>query len=412
MHLINKRSIVTSIAIMLTVVFLLSGCAKTPPASTASPTGPAPTDVTQQPAIPASQTPDNQSPITAFSSTPQVQPSASASPAITPETTGESMPGGIGAHLNLSKAPAAGETVDLSYIINWPGGPLKSLNRVWLKFERYDPSLYYPLGKGQRIKDKILSDLSKMDPESGVYFTLSMAAQAQPESAVPIESVVVSGNTQWEGSLLNKGDQVKLEAQVQFPEEGEWIINALSRAEDGSVRVDRDIYLTVNKDSGMMGFPDTDPEGHLGYNFARPELPVGVFARIDRAPLFGETAPIWVTIQSITDLEAAEVTLEVYNNKHKVPANEVIISGKDIWKGSLKKGEPVQFSCEVKFPSEGNWLIWFIARGNQEEYGDSMFHLPIYVDKEHSRFEWPASDETSLTDQIVQDEKEKAKAQK
>jgi hypothetical protein len=53
-----------------------------------------------------------------------------------------------------------------------------------------------------------------------------------------------------------------------------------------------------------------------------------------------------------------------------------------------------------------------MTRSDPKAQKQSMFHLPIYVDKEHSRFEWPVSDSNSLSDQIVQEEKEKAKAQK
>jgi hypothetical protein len=329
-----------------------------------------------------------------------------------PITLEKTMPNQVDAEINITKAPRVGETVDLNYIMKWDGQP-SSRNKVWLEFERYDPAIDYPLGKDTTGRDRIIEILSKPNHADGADFTLKMALDEQTKKLDQPDSIVVSGNSEWKGDLLKKGDQVDLDTKVCFPEEGEWIINAMSQDENGSTHIDRSLRLTVNKDSGMLDWQKDYSSGH-GYGIPTVERPVGLFVSTNHAPLLEEMMPIDITIQSILDVDQAQVFLEIYRMDgtalNAVPFKDVIVQGDGIWNGSLKKDTPERFSCAVKFQQEGDYMINFMTLSNPKELQNPymrqpMYGLPIHVNKEKSRFDWPVSHNNYLLDQKIYEER-------
>jgi hypothetical protein len=300
--------------------------------------------------------------------------------------------------------------VDLTYIIE-PVNPLKSVKKVWLEFERYDPALYYPLGSGQYTKDSMLRALSKAPSYSGFYFFMSQAIKDQPETIVPEKSIVASGNTQWEGTSLKRGEQASLAVKVSFPEEGAWIIDALYSGEDGSVYVDRDLFLTVNQDSGTIGWPRYY-EGSGGNNPANPGAPVGVYSRVGHAPSPGEEFPITTLVYSIEDFDQASAFIHfVRMDGYKyidIPFSDIAVKGEDKWEGSLKKGTPIEFDCTVKFPGEGEWIIYFLTRTGPGLQEHDMQSLRLHIEKGKSCFGWLMDHSNPAVDKIWQEQLEKA----
>jgi hypothetical protein len=344
-----------------------------------------------------------------LSSQPAVSSGTTSLPAITAETSGERAPYISKAELNISKPPSLGETVDLSYSLYYNTMLKTPVNKVWLKFELYDPGIYYPLGRGQREKDRNLNALTKVSPDSGVYFFYNQAAREQPDSTVSAVSVIVAGNAQWEGNIRDSGYPVKLNAQVCFPDEGNWIINALSQAEDGTVYADTELRLTVNKDSGTIGWPKDYSSGQR-IGFTTPDSPIGVFVKMEPAPLKGEALPVIVTLQSTEDLNQAEAFLSIYRmdgyRMVPVPLNEVISENTGSWKGSLKKGNPINFPCSLKFLQEADYFVNFMTRPYPESRERSMIALPIHIDEEKSIYSWPVSHSNPALEQIIQEQKE------
>jgi hypothetical protein len=279
-----------------------------------------------------------------------------------------------------------------------------------LQFERYDPAVYYPLGKGQRDKDRNLGLLAKASPDSGLFFYMSQAAKDQPDTIVAEKSLVVSGSTRWEAAKLHKGEQVDLIAKVRFPEEGEWVISAIVQNDDGSSIIPDAIYCTIGKDSGAMGWPEDYAHGR-GYVFANDNVPVGVYLKSTQAPPLNTEMKLDMTFQSIKDLDQASVSvvfvkMDGYRYTYPSPI-DIVVNGKQKWEGSLKRGIPEPYSCSIIFPSEGDWAICLNTRASPNDFEHTMVVLPVHVDKEKSSFDWPADHTNPALKNPVQTRTEK-----
>jgi hypothetical protein len=411
-----KEILITILTGILVLVMLLSGCSRTVLFTTSAPSSGTPLSsttsiVSDHPA--AASPPSTFTPSSAPTS-PEITAEQTPSPSAIPTSPDSSMNMGDGgfANLDISKAPAVGETVDLTYTLKIGESWSKPVTKIQFEFERYDPEVYYPLGKGQREKDWNLGYLAKVKPDSGLYFYITQAAKDQPDTIIPEKSVVVSGETKWEGTPLKPGNQAELAARVSFPEEGEWVINAVLHTDDGASNILGAIYLTVNKDSGAMGWPEDYSSGERGYVAANPYMPVGVNLKSVKAPLSSEKMSLDITIQSIEDLDKASAyitfaKMEEYKYTYPSP-DEIITDGKGKWEGNLKKGIPVEFSCSVKFPSDGDWLIRFVTRANPDKTEHTMLTLPVHVDKEKSWLGWPISHSNPAHNFPTKEQMEKA----
>jgi hypothetical protein len=392
----KKEILVTLLSGILVLVMLSSGCSRTALSTTSGPSSATPLSSTTSitPDLPVAASPPSTFTPSSHPTSPEITTGQTPSPSAIPTPPESNMNLGDGgfANLDISKAPAVGETVDLTYTLKIGESWSKPVTKIQLEFERYDPAVYYPLGKGQSDKDWKLGILAKAKTDSGLYFYLSQAAKDQPDTIVPEKSVVVSGETKWEGTPLKPGNQTDLAARVSFPEEGEWVINAVLQTDDGASNILGDIYLTVNKDSGIMGWPKGSYGGAAGYVDAHPGAPVGIYLKTVNAPLMNEKMPLDITIYSIEDIKQASVYLgfmKMDGYKYTYPSpDEIISEGKYKWEGSLKIGTPTQFSCSIKFPSEGDWSIYFMTRASPESLETNMLSLPIHIDKEKSRFGW------------------------
>ncbi len=391
----GKNVLVTGLTGFLVLVMLISGCSPTAFTTTS-----APSSGTPLPSITSiiSDHPVASSPPSTFtpSSTPASPeitagqtPSPSAIP--TPRTSGVSAPESVYSKLDISRAPAVGEPADINYALKQISPIRKSITRVWLEFECYDPGKYYPLGEGQNTKDMLLRKLSQLDPDDSFYFIIAQAAKLQPKSNVEGKSVVVSGNTNWEGTQLKTGDQIELNLQVVFPQEGKWIVNALSQNEDGAIYIDSVLYLVVNQDYGTIGWP-VYFEGPAGFIGSTTEVPVGIIPNVIHAPLVGETLPFNTIIQSTKDINQAEISINFQKmdgyKQIQVDPSEIITQGGNKWKGKLKEGISEQFTCVLNFPSEGDWVISYQARVNADSFEQTKFTLRLHIGKEKSYFGW------------------------
>ena len=145
---------------------------------------------------------------------PQEQPEAQPQPEHSPVTP-PSPKSPIGGKLYMHTAPALGEIVEVtfSFYSRHPSEILKAK----IEFEKYDPALYYPLGKG-REREKKLQLLAENSGSKDPYYTYVMeAAEEEPEISVPQESLLVSGDLNWEGSLAKEDGEIDLTATIRFP---------------------------------------------------------------------------------------------------------------------------------------------------------------------------------------------------
>jgi len=306
--------------------------------------------------------------------------------------------------LKLSHAPKVGETAELTFTIDVLTSGLKPITKVWIEFERYDPSLRYPLGRG-RTKERNLERLSdRSDPSDFYYVQLKKKAAEQPETLVPQELVMVSGDLNWEGSPLKEGDKVRLSATVRFPEEGEWLVNAWWAGEE-YLHVRTRLRLTVAEDSGVFGWP-SDYQPAMAERVSDEEHPLNVHLHIAKAPRLGEATELTYSITSIRDVAEAKAQVVFYVmekggwKQTQVPIEDILIKGDLSWEGSLEKDTPVQFSAIINFPLEGDWSVELLGTSPEDSggCGDSLF---LNVTKEIGRFSWV---ERHINDEEIEEE--------
>jgi hypothetical protein len=412
----NNRFLITVIAVILTVIFMASGCAQSTPQTphtpfTLSPTTLPPNTTEYTPASLPSASTTSQPPLSPSASSPAVAAEPEPEKTIpTPLTSENGISSRMKADLQISKAPAVGEIVDLTYTLKALDLMFHPITRIWLQFERYDPAMYYPLGKGQYAIDRALRGLTMADSDIGNYYETLKAAKDQPESIVDEKEVVISGETLWEGPPMEIGDQVDLAARVRFPEEGEWVINAITQSNDGSTKIHGNVKLTITKDTGTIDWP----KDYSSHNNIPPDeaFPVGVFVGTTRIPLLGAEMPLDITIQAIENIDQAEVMITCYRMDDykyiKTELEKIVVEGKGNWHGSLKRGEPVQIYCKVKFPSEGDWTLRFLTRVGSEEIFKQALEFPIHIGTTESRIGWPISHRNPAIDQLIEEDKKKS----
>ncbi|MFH1775781.1 MAG: hypothetical protein ABH839_03935 [Chloroflexota bacterium] len=290
------------------------------------------------------------------------------------------------ATFELAKAPRVGEAVDLTYTWEVTSSHIQPVTKIWIEFRRYDPALWYPLWKGDCEKDAFerLSEKPDSNEPRDVY--LREMAPLQPESFVPQEAVVVSGNLNWEGPPLRDGDIVRLNATLSFPEEGEWLLYVFWATEEVPRQRYDDMKLTVTKEFGMFGWPKDYSSGHAGWQPPNEVKPYSVTLKPSRAPLVGETFKLTMTLKSIKDLDQAEAGIELVGMG--IPLEEVLVEGSFTWNGSLKKDDPIVLTGTLIFPKAGKYKIRGYARALPDGlygYSDSVF---LHVGKEESWFGW------------------------
>ncbi|MBN1191539.1 MAG: hypothetical protein JXA46_17415 [Dehalococcoidales bacterium] len=391
------------VAILIVTVFLFCGCVQsnTQPQNTpfsssqaVAPSSPATPQEPVQPVIPFTGEPSAGTSIPVY------------------ENTGSSInTEGGKTELKISRAPAVGETAELTFVYNRPYYSPKPITKTWLQFERYEPDVYYPLGKSQNEMDRKINTLAKSDKDSGTYFYLSKAIENQPETKVDEKEVVASGETSWEGEAMKYGGRVELSSQVCFPEEGEWIITAIVGFGDGThLSLGGNIRLTVGKDSGEFGWPE-DYSSH-GFVEANPDLPLGICINTTRTPLLDEEMPLDITLYSIEDLEKASFSLnfgKMEGYKSTYPSRgEIIVNSKGTWEGNIKKGLPIQLFYSIKFPEEGDWAISFLTRASPDSREYPMLTITIHIGKDKSWFGWPEDHVHPDLRQPTQEQIEKA----
>jgi len=387
---------ISTISICVLLAFLVPGCS--PPQAEPVPTPAPPPTPALTPTLIPSMTPAP--PATTLTTLP--------TPSSTPETLTPPSPLGprspVDGKLLMSKAPRVGETSDLTFTFTvhlaaagYEGSPP---TKAGIEFERYDPALYYPLGKGQMQDDALEMLSERFDPADPYMVHLKQAAAEQPETRVSQEAVLVRGDLTWEGEPLKERADVRLTSTVRFPEEGEWRVKGWLEGEGSPRYVYDDLYLTVTKDSGTFGWPKDYSKG--GWTPPNKVSPVSVTIKPSRAPLLGEPFELVMTIRSISDVAQAEVYPEFSwrdgIKNVKIPLEDILVDGDLTYKGSLKQSVPIELSGTVKFLHEGDWLILGWRRSSPEVISDYNHSIYLHVGEDKSRFGWTESHQPNYED--------------
>jgi hypothetical protein len=193
------------------------------------------------------------------------------------------------------------------------------------------------------------------------------------------------------------GEPMQFSATIKFPYEGCWRIIATSTKNYG----DSDMVLVqVAEDGSTFGCQkDYAPPISHQSDIPNERWPITVEFDTARPPRLDEPFQITWGISTIRDIAEASGEVKFYHmegtQQVSVPLEEVLVKGDVTWKGSLKKGSPLQFSATVKLPKEGDWLIGarcdsFVER----EPINANYSLALHVDKDKGRWGWTESHES------------------
>ena len=283
------------------------------------------------------------------STPPPTQPTTAPEPTTSPSLTTTSaapltnLP--VHTRLKLSQAPRLGETAELEYSASLNVQDLLGIgkseaslvnSRAWLEFVH------------TRIQ--------------GSY------AEAKYGVKVPAEKVVLSGNSTWSGSGLENRD-IKLDATIQFPEEGYWIIYGRFTGENWTAPYESRMAVVVTRDAaGVVGTPEfnSGPLARFGdFSYGEPakpspsELhPVTIELDISKPPRAGEEATITYRIDSLNDISDFSTELRFFRRSgERVSADKLLVKGEAITELDLKAGVPAEISATVVFPDADDWRI-------------------------------------------------------
>jgi hypothetical protein len=282
--------------------------------------------------------------------------------------------------IGTSSIPKLGETVDLTFKISMEGVTLGA---------DYRRSL---------INSRVWIDVYRTNLK-GSY------SEAKYSLKVPINEILVSGDTSWQGDASWGG--VELKSKIRLPREGFWKFEGslLGDKWDRPLTAYTKYVLLDGKSQKYDYFNPDSKAGPLGYlsNFnygeaGHPTLnetitPIIVEADISKAPRVGEEVTVTANIVSLHDVPNFSAYFNFVNrsSRQRVPASTVLVSGQSNWTGDLKANQTVQFSANIKLPETGEWEIY--VEGNSKEnlanhFGGYANSILITIEPDKSYFGW------------------------
>jgi hypothetical protein len=201
---------------------------------------------------------------------------------------------------------------------------------------------------------------------------------------IPLEEVVVGGETEWEGDYNES--LVDLRSTIKITREGIWNIRANYSGEGESLNqlYSFNYWLAVaegtsdimNKDleefkAGPLGYLNlgTFPGGGAGYNrVPSASNPFSIGLDISKAPKAGEEVTLTCRVLSLIDMDDFSIewsfSRRTAGKVQLMPSADFLTTADLSWKTDVKKDVPAVFSTTFKFPSEGEWEVR--ARGTYE----------------------------------------------
>jgi|GEM_PF-2292486 hypothetical protein len=288
-----------------------------------------------------------------------------------------------GLELKLEKAPRLNEPVKLKCIRQtsdfFPPGREKKVSDNISQVE----GEFVPPGQEKKASDKPKHEKINLTVEH-----LDLKTRSLKE--VPLEGVMVGTSLNWEGDMT--GEPMQFSATIKLPYEGCWSIFARSTYNPRDID---SVAVQVTEDASMFGCEkDYRPSGSYSFPINPSQRwPVSVELDIPKPPRLGEPAQLTWSLNSIRDIDGVISEVQFYRmegtNWVRVPAEDMLLEGDLSWKGSLKKGNIVDFSATVKFPREGDWGISAIADSYAEQEPiNASSGLFLHVEKDKSRWGW------------------------
>jgi hypothetical protein len=258
----------------------------------------------------------------------------------------------IGISLSLSPAPKLGETAELTYIVNI----------------RDDALGYF----GQSLANaKAWIDFEWTNIQ-GSY------TEAKHSIQIPLSETAVSGNMTWQGNALANRNFKAIDCQIRLPREGVWKINShlsvfsgntWKQIHSGGLQVGvaegTATIITGSREfySSQLGYMGNYPYGNVPDRVLNETSdPILLVLDISKAPKVGEEAILTCRITSLHDVSDLPTKIDFSKwqqatKRTPIPGTDLLVKGDLDWRGSLKSGQPVEFSATIKFPEEGDWLV-------------------------------------------------------
>jgi hypothetical protein len=281
--------------------------------------------------------------------------------------------------ISTPSLPRLGETFDLTFKISMEGVRMGTDDRRSL------------------IKSRVWIDVYRTNLK-GSY------SAAKYSVKVPIDEILVSGNTSWQGDASWGGEE--LHCKIKLSQEGLWkIVGSLSGTSwtlteytkyvllDGiSEKYD---YYNPDSKSGPLGYLGNLNYGEAGHpTLNETTTPIIVEADISKAPKAGEEVTVTASIVSLHDVSDFSAGIKFFKRSAGwIPSSTIVVSGQSNWIGDLKANQAVQLSANIKLPEPGEWEIY--VEGNSKEnlanhfagYANSIL---ITIEPDKSFFGWVA----------------------
>jgi hypothetical protein len=229
---------------------------------------------------------------------------------------------------------------------------------------------------------------------TNIYGSYSEAKRAE---LIPIDEVLVSGDTTWEGDAsVNRS--ITLHSQIILPREGVWKIKATFSTND-DVQLTDSIKVAVAEGTSVIMYTEEFYSSPLAYlaNFSYGGIsekyldelhPIFIALDISKAPLVGEEVTLTYRIESLYEVPNFSTQFVVYKRTIGVAEERVspdkIISGNNLsWQGDLIPGQPIVVTSTIVFPEEGDWKI-----GVRRDEGRYFDYIWINVTDTRGSFGW------------------------
>ncbi len=209
-------------------------------------------------------------------------------------------------------------------------------------------------------------------------------SEARLYKQIPLEEIVVDGDTVWEGSALGK-NLIEIRCTIKLPSEGIWLLQGEFECKRWNIK--KHDFIAAADGIGMQYYSDNLTSSSLAYlqyfrygttvTGAYPPptegRPVVLELNISKPPRMNEKVKLtWRVSSPILDVEAftANTTFSKRGNDNHMknrPLSDILLSIDHTstiyvdhiltWTLDFKKGEPVEVSAIVRFPEPGEWEI-------------------------------------------------------
>jgi hypothetical protein len=279
--------------------------------------------------------------------------------------------------LTVTPLPKLGELVDLTFTVevirsddqNQPAAGLTN-SKAWLDF-------YWTNTQGSYV-------------------------EAYTPVRVPVEEVVIDGELPWSG---NYSRGLTLRSRIKLTREGIWNIRGAFYGEGWRAGAGAEMRVAVaDGTAANMNTPDfkQGPLAYLGNLsheggvshpiIAYEGIPVTLGLDLSRAPRVGEEVTLSCRITSVVDMPDISIEWVFYRTlgeTTQVISPAEMLSSADLdWATDIRKGEPVVFSTQIKFPAEGEWEIVAMGKSGTRYLTGAAHRMRFDITPSKSYFGW------------------------